>query len=1787
MILAIFFVSLLAISAVSAADNATSDVVGVEKTTDEVVSVENDENGNILKKTNEENNALTQANNTETDSQILSGGEGTYNDLRDEIGSGGDINLTKSYYLYDGGDTIVIANPGVINGNGAVIDMNNSVRAFNVESSGVTFKNLTIKNANNRDSGGAIYFNTATVLGTVENCNFINNTVSYDGSGGAIYFERHGTVLNCNFVNNKVNDRDSNGGAIYMYAGTVENCNFTNNFAKNAGGAIWFISMGNVTNCNFTNNAATYGGAIDFDGADNVVENCNFIGNSAYDGGAIYQDKNGIVENCNFVNNKVYDISGSSGAAIFMFTGTVSNCNFTNNSAEYAGGAIWFMSRGNVTNCNFTNNAAVYGGAIEFYKGLGTVSNCNFIDNIASHNGGAIYSKYDCIVENCNFTNNFADEGGALDIEEACVVLNCNFTNNVASELGGAVIINRYDGELTDCKLTNCTFINNSVTHAGGAIYISAGIVENCNFTNNSAEYAGGAIYFDDSGHVTNCNFTGNIASTGSAIYFFHMYDSHVLSIFDSSFLNNRADAYDDAISIEKDGNKIKIIFRGRNNLLNAICSRDNAEVSFTNVTYWGADGITNTGKDTTKPSRSDKEAGQNITFTVFVNDIIVLIPTKVTDKNGEVVLNIPEGDYIVTARHYEDSYYTLAEKTISNMTFTVNVTSQATTNRTVNITANSDIYSERVAGKLQFILPNGDKIDADYGGDGLWWAEHTFDNFTTYQVNATYDGLDNVNVSNAIITITRADSKITLDNITLEYGEIRNVTVETVGAAKITASINGANVTVLNNFTIQISDLSIGNYTLTVTTVPDYDHNPVTKTAKITVNIAHTEITVDSPTVDIKVFDEVPSGAALTPADAGNLTYKSSNETVVIVKDGKIKALGKGTATVTVSFAGNENYTAAKNMTITVNVDLVDASVSVNNSTLDLVADDNFTIVATTDPAGLNVTFVPDNSGVVSVDENGVVTALKGGTATISVKVGGDGVYVENSTTVTVTVSKIPTEIKINRPSREMYVGVIGHVAAELIPSKAGNLTYVSNDTGVVSVSSAGVINANGAGTALITVSFNGTDKYAASSSSVNVLVNKAPAGIGANDLKLTVGDKSKLVYVLVPENAQGNISFVSSNPSVANVSSTGEVTAVSVGTANVTITFSGNKNYEKSNKTVKVKVDMANSTLSIGPSVLDYGNSLNITAYTTGAKGITAKINNVDAKVDGFTIEIPVMDVGNYTLTVTTIPDDNHSSVTKTATITVNKATTEIIIGNATLSVKALDLISAGASLTPADAGNLTYTSSNSSIAVVENGKIKALTNGTAVITVSFPGNENYTAAENKTINVTVTLKDAIISVNNSTLNLFVDDNFTIVATTNPDGLKVTFVQDDSGVYTVDENGNVTALKEGTGHILVKVGGDGVYAENTTEITVSVSKIPTEITLTNETLDLKVNEIVYGLANLTPANAGNLTFTSSDEDIVFVADGVILARGKGSANVTVSFAGNDKYAAALNRTIHVNVSLKDASVSVENDTLELKVDERYDLNATAVPSFLNVEYVSSNGSVATVTDYGIVTAVGEGTTTITLTVGNDVTYAVNTTNVTVTVSKIPTEITVDTTPLDLFVGDETVIVANLTPAGAGNVTFTSSDYDVVDFDYEGNVIAQGKGQAIITVSFAGDNKYAAAENKTIIINVSLDNASATVDNNTLDLKVGETSAINATKHPDTIMLDITYTSSNNSVVTVDKKGIVTAVGEGTAVITVEVGDDEIYAKNSTTVNVTVSKVSTEIESSAVTTVYNVDKNL
>ena len=96
-----------------------------------------------------------------------------------------------------------------------------------------------------------------------------------------------------------------------------------------------------------------------------------------------------------------------------------------------------------------------------------------------------------------------------------------------------------------------------------------------------------------------------------------------------------------------------------------------------------------------------------------------------------------------------------------------------------------------------------------------------------------------------ANITVLKADSKITVSNATLTYGTSLNMTVNTEGATEFTAMVDGVGVDVEGKV-IMISNLDVGNHILTVTTVGDANHDSVTKTARITVNKAKSQILSD-----------------------------------------------------------------------------------------------------------------------------------------------------------------------------------------------------------------------------------------------------------------------------------------------------------------------------------------------------------------------------------------------------------------------------------------------------------------------------------------------------------------------------------------------------------------------------------------------------------------------------------------------------------------------------------------------------------------------------------------------------------------------------------------------------------------------------------------------------------------------------------------------------------------------------------------------------------------------------
>ena len=717
------------------------------------------------------------------------------------------------------------------------------------------------------------------------------------------------------------------------------------------------------------------------------------------------------------------------------------------------------------------------------------------------------------------------------------------------------------------------------------------------------------------------------------------------------------------------------------------------------------------------------------------------------------------------------------------------------------------------------------------------------------------------------------------------------------------------------------------------------------------------TEIKIANSTVNLKANDEIESGATLTPAGAGNVTYTSSNSSVAVVVNGKIKALAAGSANITVSFAGNDTYAAAENKTIVVNVALADASVSVNNDTLNLLVKGTFDLEATTVPSGLNVSYSSTNESVVTVDSDGKVTAVGAGNATIVVTVGDDKVYAINSTNVSVNV-KIPTAIR-DIPIPELRVGNKFTLLYILVDSNTGwtireNLEYTvtsSNESVVKAYVDNGiVIECVGGGNANVTAGFAGNDKYAAAENKTFTLtVKKIPTEIkiANSTVDLKVNDEIDAGASLTPADA-GNVTYTSSNSGVAIVKDD-KIIAVGEGSANITVSFAGDNKYATAeNKTIEVNVslneakwtylDMHDVESPLDQHIICLPWNYHPICFVKDADGVPLPVGtkitllcegdenyvlNTTTEENGqFTVDLSNVRPGKYNVTFST-----EAYTTATATITLLKVPTEISVANSTVDLKANDDIDVGATLTPADAGNLTYTSSNSSVAVVENGKIKALAAGTANITVSFVANDKYYSAENKTIEVTVTLNDASVAAEDITLDI--GANATIAAITTPEGLEVDYTPDNSGVVTV-EDGVVTGVKVGTAKVTLTVGGDGVYAENSTTITVTVKKIDTTI-LAEESLELTIGSNDTVLVVIEPISANlNATFASSNPSIVTVDDdGNVKAVGVGNATITVSYAGDDKYNAAENVTVAVTVKDPKQNATMDIVTGEVVEDE------------------------------------------------------------------------------------------------------------------------------------------------------------------------------------------------------------------------------------------------------------------
>ena len=234
---------------------------------------------------------------------------------------------------------------------------------------------------------------------------------------------------------------------------------------------------------------------------------------------------------------------------------------------------------------------------------------------------------------------------------------------------------------------------------------------------------------------------------------------------------------------------------------------------------------------------------------------------------------------------------------------------------------------------------------------------------------------------------------------------------------------------------------------------------------------------------------------------------------------------------------------------------------------------------------------------------------------------------------------------------------------------------------------------------------------------------------------------------------------------------------------------------------------------------------------------------------------------------------------------------------------------------------------------------------------------------------------------------------------------------------------------------------------------------------------------------------------------------------------------------------------------VTVSEALVEMEVGQTYQLGARVQPADATdptVFWITDNPSVATVTDDGLVTAVGAGEAEITAGAG------VITSSCTVKVKEktIPvTSVTLDCTTLTLLEGESAKLTATVKPDDATQrrVIWSSSDESVATVDTHGKVVA-GQGGVCAIVATNGD-RYAACAvsvSKKIVRVESIE-----ISRSSLNLMVGESETLTASVLPQTATdQSYAWASTNPDIADVDQNGKVTARTAGTATITVTTAD-------------------------------------
>lgn len=367
---------------------------------------------------------------------------------------------------------------------------------------------------------------------------------------------------------------------------------------------------------------------------------------------------------------------------------------------------------------------------------------------------------------------------------------------------------------------------------------------------------------------------------------------------------------------------------------------------------------------------------------------------------------------------------------------------------------------------------------------------------------------------------------------------------------------------------------------------------------------------------------------------------------------------------------------------------------------------------------------------------------------------------------------------------------------------------------------------------------------------------------------------------------------------------------------------------------------------------------------------------------------------------------------------------------------------------------------TSNKKVVAVSNSGLIKGMSAGKAKVYCTFVWKNKKKTTVSCVVKVVngVALKGFKLSKTEVELDVTKSTYIKPVLTpSNATITKVAYASSNEKVAVVNSSGKVYAKGKGTANIVcaIKTYNGKVYKK--------VCKVKVNVPVTSITLDKKELELEAGAtdvlkATVLPKNATNKTvkFVSSDTAVATVDNnGVVTGVEEGTAIITAVSSNKLKATCTVNVT---GEKIEPTSIKLDKTDEKIFKGDSIKLEVTLEPEDVTektVTFSSSDNTIATVTEAGVVEGVKEGTVTITAKTQNDLVATCK-----ITVEDKPYEITFDKESVSVKVDVSTTIkaTAKAKDGSTCKVVYKSSDDKIATVDSNGQVVGKSEGTVTVT---------------------------------------------------------------------------------------------------------------------------------